>query len=168
MGYVHTKPIPVGSHFYSSFFPPGQNWVDRLAVFSRLYYRSDYCFCGRRAYSMAEIGCTSDVDVWFGFIQVLTEPPGQRTSRVRNWTCALSNLTISLALKLAHLPNSAPTRRKLHWLGGHIHESVAVGSSTSFEPASLLQLWFLLKLFLSARWLAIGRCTWSLCADELF
>ena len=80
------------------------------------------------------------VNVWFGFIQVLTEPSGQCTSGVRNRTCALSTPIISLALKLVHLPSSASTQRKSHQLGGHIHESVAVGLSTSFEPASCLQL----------------------------
>ena len=60
MGYFHTKLMPVVSHFNFSFFPPGRNWVDRLAVFTSLYYRSDCCFHGRGAYSTAEIGHTSD------------------------------------------------------------------------------------------------------------
>ena len=119
---------------------------------------------------MAKIGHMSDaiVDVWFGFIQVATELSRQSTSGVRNKTCALSTPTISLALELAHLPSAAPMQRKQHQLGGHIHESVALGLSTSYEPASCLWLWFLLGLFPLVHWLANGRCTWSLCADELF
>ena len=60
MGYVHTRSMPVVSHFYSSLFPPGQSLFNWLAVFISLYYQSDCCFHGRGAYSTAEIGCTSD------------------------------------------------------------------------------------------------------------
>ena len=60
MGYVHTKPIPVVSHFNSSLFLPGRSWVNRLTFFASLYYWSDYYFCGRGAYSTAEIGHMSD------------------------------------------------------------------------------------------------------------
>ena len=38
MVYVHTKPIPVVSHFNSSLFLPGGSWVNRLAFFTSLYY----------------------------------------------------------------------------------------------------------------------------------
>ena len=53
---------------YTSCFPtsilPFSHWAGAGSIdwqsLQVLYYWSDYCFCGRGAYLMAEIGCTSD------------------------------------------------------------------------------------------------------------
>ena len=49
------------------------------------------------------------VDVWLRFFQLI-ELSGERTSGMKNRTCALSNLAISLVIESAHLPNSALTQ----------------------------------------------------------